>query len=271
MKCPDFEANVTDLLKGELEESKRAETLAHALACKECGALLEAERRLTADLQALAAEQGALQAPPRIEKLMVTAFRARSARQGALLPTRNRWLWGTAAAGVVLALAIAGLLHRHAVNPTEAGKQPQSTTPINTQHNTRVPENPPLADLQPAKAQPERVPVGRARPRPAEARRPNLPEAVEVEVTTGFYTIPYVEPVRPEESIRVVRTRVPRYWLTAAGLQVNDERAFDPIQADVLVGEDNVARAVRFVQQWQLQPGASRLLRPVPVKAQYVP
>lgn len=296
MKCREFETRITDLLHGELDESKRREALAHAAACKQCGAVLENERRLTAEFHALAAGQGAEQAPAPIEQQLAAAFRAHSAGRAAsttarsesgrstglrissrlrdfLLPAQKWWLWGTASAGVMLGvLFFASLPHRPAVNPVTAVSKPRSTAPMNAKHDIRVPETPLLGASQPAGAAPERVAaVKRARQQPPARRAAGRPSAVEVEVATGFYTIPYVEPVGPEESIRVVRTRVPRYWLTALGLPVNNERAFDPIQADVLVGEDNVARAIRFVQQWQVPQNASRPARSVPVNARYVP
>ncbi len=105
----------------------------------------------------------------------------------------------------------------------------------------------------------ERIRSRRLKTRPPATPATHRPEPVVAEVATDFYVIPYSEPVRADESMRVVRTDVPRSSLAAFGLPVNDERAFDPIPADVLVGEDNVARAIRFVREWRLPSPAKRL------------
>ncbi|MBI4877495.1 MAG: hypothetical protein HY822_22935 [Acidobacteria bacterium] len=80
-------------------------------------------------------------------------------------------------------------------------------------------------------------------PRPA---RP--PVAARQRVYTDFIPVAYGEPFRPEEGVRIVRVRMPRAALTTFGLPVNQDRLDERIQADVLLGEDNLVRAVRFEQ-----------------------
>ncbi|MEK7406540.1 MAG: hypothetical protein AAB225_15665 [Acidobacteriota bacterium] len=53
---------------------------------------------------------------------------------------------------------------------------------------------------------------------------------------------------QPAESGQTVRVRLPRTALLSFGLPMNEERAFEPIQADVVLGQDGVARAIRFVR-----------------------
>jgi hypothetical protein len=76
-------------------------------------------------------------------------------------------------------------------------------------------------------------------PPPREAARP---------MRTEFIPVAYAEPLRPEESARIVRVRLPRTTLVSFGLPVNPARLDDRIEADVLLGEDNLVRAVRFEQ-----------------------
>jgi hypothetical protein len=62
-----------------------------------------------------------------------------------------------------------------------------------------------------------------------------------------FVPIPYLAPPAPYERIEVVRMELPVAALIAAGLTV---RTADPgarVEADVLVGQDGRARAVRLV------------------------
>jgi hypothetical protein len=54
--------------------------------------------------------------------------------------------------------------------------------------------------------------------------------------------------LNPGEAGDVVRIRVPRAELVRFGYPYNPEVAGQMVQADVLLGEDGVARAIRFVQ-----------------------
>jgi hypothetical protein len=45
-----------------------------------------------------------------------------------------------------------------------------------------------------------------------------------------------------------VRVKVPASSMRNFGLPVSEERAFERVQADVLMGEDGIARAIRFVR-----------------------
>ena len=66
------------------------------------------------------------------------------------------------------------------------------------------------------------------------------------EVMTDF--IPVVYDPEPIERGRIVRVRLPRSALADLGLPMNEQHAEEPIKADVLLGEDGLARAVRFVR-----------------------
>ena len=46
----------------------------------------------------------------------------------------------------------------------------------------------------------------------------------------------------------MIRVQIPRSSLIAFGLPVNVERADAPVKADLLVGEEGLARAIRFVR-----------------------
>ena len=52
----------------------------------------------------------------------------------------------------------------------------------------------------------------------------------------------------PLTSGQLVRVRVPRSALTALGLPLNLAHAGESVQADVLVGDDGLARAIRLVR-----------------------
>lgn len=66
------------------------------------------------------------------------------------------------------------------------------------------------------------------------------------EVTTDF--IPLDDGPAPSGTTSVVRVQLPRTALTAFGLPVNEDRTEDLVQADLLLDEDGLMRAVRFVE-----------------------
>jgi hypothetical protein len=68
------------------------------------------------------------------------------------------------------------------------------------------------------------------------------------EDTTDFYPLRYGDDNEPMESGDVIRVLMPRSALITLGLPVNVERADEPVIADLLVGEDGLARAIRFVR-----------------------
>jgi hypothetical protein len=92
------------------------------------------------------------------------------------------------------------------------------------------------------------------------SRTPARVEWITAEVATDFYTIPYVEPFMPNDRVRVVRIQTPYATLADFGLPVYSDQALRPVQADVMVGDDNVARAIRFIEQWRLPPEQSQHL-----------
>jgi hypothetical protein len=47
---------------------------------------------------------------------------------------------------------------------------------------------------------------------------------------------------------QLIRVSVPRSMLGSFGFTVNPERAMVPVKADLLVGEDGMARAIRFIK-----------------------
>ncbi len=67
------------------------------------------------------------------------------------------------------------------------------------------------------------------------------------EIATEFLPLTYVTEAA-QESGQVVRVRIPRAALASFGLPVNAERASELIKADIVIGDDGVARAIRFVQ-----------------------
>ena len=78
---------------------------------------------------------------------------------------------------------------------------------------------------------------------------PNINRAAETasaeEITTEFIPL---SGFTQSEGVHLVRVELPRSALTSFGIPVNAERAGGRVKADVLLGEDGTARAIRFVR-----------------------
>lgn len=63
----------------------------------------------------------------------------------------------------------------------------------------------------------------------------------------GFIPLPNAGKLPDTEDVNLVRVEVPRSAMIALGLEVSPERASEMVEADVMLGPDGLARAVRFV------------------------
>jgi hypothetical protein len=68
------------------------------------------------------------------------------------------------------------------------------------------------------------------------------------EAAADFYPLPEADALPPVESALVVRVQLPMSSLRLIGLTINEERATERIEADVLLGQDGLARGVRLVE-----------------------
>ena len=69
--------------------------------------------------------------------------------------------------------------------------------------------------------------------------------------TAEFMAVPYSEPLSPYERREVVRVNVPVSALAAWGMRVVNDDPYRRVNADVVLGEDGLARAVRLVSSTQ--------------------
>jgi hypothetical protein len=169
------------------------------------------ERVLTTALRALA-ESTPREAPPELESRLTAAFRRESQERNLL-----RWIpviAATAAVAAVLTMLI------------------------------RVPNNPP-----PPPAITYKVPAPELTLAPVARRlRPHRHQSPPAEIATAFFTLPEARDLPPAEAATVVRVQLPRSTMRLVGLPVNEERANERIRADMVLGQDGIARAIRFVQ-----------------------
>ena len=68
------------------------------------------------------------------------------------------------------------------------------------------------------------------------------------EIATDFLPLTFTADSTAPESGHLVRVTIPRTALLAMGLPMNAERAGELVRADVFIGDDGLARAIRFIQ-----------------------
>ena len=170
------------------------------------------EQELLTNLRALS-EQDSAGAPPQVEQFLMAAFRQRARR-------RRMAFWGSAGAGLIAA----GL----AVFALTSGRGVKTDAPSQT------------------------VAVAQAPAGASEASEASVPAANEAvlhteEVAEGFYPLPEAEGLPPADDVMVVRVQMTAGSLELMGLPLN-ETGSDPVQADLLLGQDGLARGVRVIE-----------------------
>jgi hypothetical protein len=145
-----------------------------------------------------------------------------------------------AAAGVILLLLAASVF---VLLPSPSTEQIVQGPP-----ETAAPPTPPqVALLAEQRDQPGAIHLAADKSQRISYRRQRV-ERRSDEVATDFLPLTFVDDSRAQESGHVVRVKVPRSALIAFGVPMNMERAGELITADVVIGNDGLARAIRFVQ-----------------------
>lgn len=244
MNCRDFEMNVLALARERLLDAQtRASSLAHATACAHCAERLEAERALVAGVRAVVADIADDEAPKRVEAALLTAFRRRTwpvpATRIPRLPVSywQRVALAAACLALISTLAIVWLWVSSSNKRQQAVTLPAS--PINEQ---TLPDVAIKRDNEIVEQAPASRAHGRAHPRAVRHSRTHKEEV------TVF--IPLMEGIdlKTFEPAQIVRVELLASALGALGLPAGPEIRTGPITADLLLGYDGQARAIRFVR-----------------------
>ena len=224
MNCVEFESLITDLVRDEaLATGPREAALAHAQACARCGARLADEQTLTTGLRALSLAYQDEQAPWNVEATLRATFA--QAQRPAPVRRRHLWIPATIAAAALLA----------------AGAGYWMT------HRSRVPDRSVIAELPTEPAVAVEPPAGAVEPAPA-AVQP-VRAALASQRDGLFFPLLYGDDLSGMEAGRVVRVRLPGTALASFGVPVSEERRTERVEAEVLLGEDGLARAIRFERE----------------------
>ena len=214
MTCEEFELAGLDLETIQEDDPVHSAAREHLRSCPRCAALHESWQTLRADLHAMGAETQEAEAPARVEMRLRQEFRTRhktmKARRAAVYAG-----WTLAAAAIVLA-AVSWVNWRHENGKGSTESAGNSAQGVNTNRTT---------------------PAG-----------PELGETIVASNEAGEFTLlPGSLPGMLGDAT-VVRVQMQRGALGALGLTVNEERAADLIQVDLLVGDDGQPQALRLAQ-----------------------
>jgi hypothetical protein len=264
MNCREFNEVLNELASDRLLDALvRKRALVHAGGCESCARQLATQRALSTGLIEFAEVTGRELPPARIkQQLRAAVAKRRAAPVVAPIPAtvlqfkpvaKAGWQFqALAAAAVILLLATFSLLLlRQSNHPgksdlasgaiptpqvTSASTQPPVESPIPPTQFTDPPLREQLAQQQVAK----RRPVQRARVVETTTE--------EQELASEFVPLTLDTDERALANGTLVRLEVPRARLIAMGLPLRVEADRDTISAEVMMGDNGVAYAIRVVR-----------------------
>jgi hypothetical protein len=217
MNCEQVEAIVLDLDRDAAANSlERAAAMAHLGHCSRCAALQESWQAAREELRALGEETLEARAPARVEMRLRQEFRTRHrtmvARRAAVLAA-----WALAAAAILLGAISSWNWHQGRL--LEAAKQKIAA------QNALVADND-----------------------QSELLGNSFAGLASADDSGDFTPLPGAT-LEETEDASVFQVRMQRGSLGVLGLPVNEERAGEWIQVDLLVGNDGLPQAVRLAQE----------------------
>jgi hypothetical protein len=234
MNCEEFEAIGLDAERdAALSEAARAAAREHSSTCSRCAALQDSWQAAGVELRAFAEDTAMAEAPARVEMRLRQEFRT----QHVTLRVRRTAVvvgWALAAAAVLAA----------AVSWRNWQRTPRYEA---SKHEKSVPSAP---EQNAANARESLSAAAKATETSAEPNKISKntpPVAVNDEDGGRFTLLPGSLPAETEEAA-IVRVRMQRGALGALGLPVNEERAGEWIQVDLLIGNDGLPQAVRLAR-----------------------
>ncbi|HEX3185678.1 MAG TPA: hypothetical protein VHQ94_12825 [Pyrinomonadaceae bacterium] len=195
------------------------------------------DETLTSSLQLLAEEMESLNAPPEIEQKLREAFRAQTAT--AASHSYGRYWLVAVAAMILIVISVIALRSRNEPPKPTIAQQPQ------IKEQPTIVEQPRVDQLQPKQQQ-----IAQKPRRPAARRSQNNEVANHVnrEIATDFMPLGYFNASTLQDGGQIVRVELPRSTLMSFGLPVNMDRYHEKVKADVFIGVDGLAHAIRFVR-----------------------
>jgi hypothetical protein len=234
MTCRSIAPDLVDLARGVVPDADRCAAIdRHLRECPRCAARLESERAMSAGLRRLAEDTRAPAVDSERERAVLSAFDA--AWAGPYRPRApERWRPAAAAALMALAATLAWVVAK------APGLAPRSL-PVSRQ-NVALPA---LSAVAPAAQRVEASPAATATESARPRRQQTSGSLSASRVTTEFVVWPGAANLPTFESGHLMRMELPASLVGTLGLRPSSHSTV--VQADVLVGQDGYARAVRLV------------------------
>ena len=250
MRCDEFVDVACDVARGALADAARGEALAHAAGCHSCAGRLAAERFLDEAL-GMAARADTESAPDSVKGALLTAYKELNSpgRQRRVSSWRSKWFAAAATAAliaVVLLISLRVTGRRSVDHRPVPAPSPEIPLEAWTQEPTPgAPARPSDKEDKPVRrvAKASRR-IGAAAGFSAKA----APVLSDSYALTDFIPLTHLSSSTAISSGQVIRVKVPLSALLPLGLPVSPEHADELVNAELVVGDDGVQRAVRLVR-----------------------
>lgn len=170
------------------------------------------------------------EAPLQVEERLLVAFHAKRDQTRRRAERNVSWAWFAATAAALLVFLT---LRESKYGVETVHVQAPVRSPKETRVATTAPS--PLPFLSATAPAPVRRDIATRRAQPP------------VELVTDFF--PLMDAPPPLGRGRLLRVAVPASAMRSVGLPVREEFLNRPVEADILVGEEGMARAIRFVSE----------------------
>lgn len=224
MKCEEFEAIGLDADRdSSLSEEQRAAGREHAATCSRCAALQDSWEAAGAELREFAEDTAMVQAPARVEMRLRQEFRTRHVTLR-VHRVATAAAWALAAAAVLVGtVSWVNWRTNHSKPPLSAVSVPAKNGNSTNGHDTAGQQS------------------------SGQMGNEDADVLMADNELSDFTLLPgTLAPDTSDSSI--LRVRMQRSSLGTLGLPVNEERASEWIQVDLLVGNDGLPQAVRLPQ-----------------------
>jgi hypothetical protein len=260
MNCEDFNNILAELADYKpMQADRRDEGVSHAAVCAGCAMKLVSSRALSSNLLLAAGAESEV-APPRVKQDLVAAFAKQHKVDGPSaavvnpivnIATHRRFVWWTAAAAAMAAAIVVAVmlsLWKETSLPVRPSQVATATPAVEPTQSPAVSSSP--VDSPPAQGTVDAI----RKPRlvaPQTHRKktsPATPETLAQSTAREFMPLTYLADATAMDTGTVIRVQLSRSALVSLGLPTNIENSRDSVEAEVVVGDDGVARAIRLVQ-----------------------
>jgi hypothetical protein len=236
MECKECDSIIHDFMRAEEgSERVRARAFDHVMHCARCEARFFNVRSLERAIRTLRESIDSELPPPRLESALRTVF-----QQQKRVKHRSRMAASWLAIGVAASLLLSiGVVSWQRIVVPQALPVLATPQPIRPADQSIAEVTAPTAKISKTRTH-----------RESKSHKPQQQLAESEEFVTGFYALPYAESSARVFSGEIVRVKLQGSALPAMGFPValNGDQAGEQITADLLVSENGLPLAIRFVR-----------------------